>query len=80
MQSVDLLKQCIQKITDSPSTKNISKILVASPSSTDNILQTTSEADSQDKKASVPPEEDICIRLWMPVLFGLHDVIMSGYN
>jgi brefeldin A-inhibited guanine nucleotide-exchange protein len=23
------------------------------------------------------PEEDICIRYWMPVLFGLHDVIMT---
>jgi brefeldin A-inhibited guanine nucleotide-exchange protein len=53
------------------------KTLVASPSA-ENILRVNNEVDVKDKKGSVPPEEDVCIRLWMPVLFGLHDVIMTS--
>ena len=81
MQSVELLKQCTLKISDSPSVKLfLLKAAVSSPalvldSTTPN--QPAAEGEVKEKKATVPVEEDICIRLWMPVLFGLHDVIMT---
>lgn len=45
--------------------------------SSDNLFPGGSNRTGTNRKITVSPEEDLCIRLWMPILFGLHDVIMT---
>jgi Sec7-like guanine-nucleotide exchange factor len=90
--SLDLIRQCTQKIAESTAPKikkanSITKInTVLSPvviASIDSQIITPGTTSSESVKQSriatamVSQEEDACIRYWMPLLFGLHDVIMS---
>ncbi|KAJ3273363.1 guanine nucleotide exchange protein for ADP-robosylation factor [Terramyces sp. JEL0728] len=83
-QSLDIFKQIIGKVSETAIKKPTRQMsLVASPSAA-NILNDTPVAPvptigtlKRQTTHLIPPEEDICIRYWMPVLFGLHDLIMT---
>ncbi|KAJ3313350.1 guanine nucleotide exchange protein for ADP-robosylation factor [Boothiomyces sp. JEL0838] len=80
-QSLDIYKQLIAKIAETSVKKPMRQMsLVASPSVANVFSDTPVSTTGTLKKQTthqISPEEDICIRLWMPVLFGLHDLIMT---
>ncbi|KAJ2994510.1 guanine nucleotide exchange protein for ADP-robosylation factor [Globomyces sp. JEL0801] len=84
--AVELLRQCIQKISEIVEAKNSMKAnigmnTVTSPSriSVTNAESpaTVTKSMTQTVNSQMSTDEDVCIRLWMPLLFGLHDIIMT---
>lgn len=83
MYAVEVLKQLIQKVSETLIGKpSLLRMIshVSSPAVITSFQDTPGTPIGNPSKKPgtlVTHEEDICIRYWMPLLFGLHDVIMT---